>query len=86
MRAMRVSDSTQPPALIEADVPRPQPRRGELLVRVWAAGVTSKERLSREQKDLAGEIIEAEIRSELAVEDWSASCPPGGPVGDELWK
>ena len=45
MRIMRVSDSTQPPALVEADVPRPQPRRGELLVRVHAAGVTSKELL-----------------------------------------
>ena len=42
---MRVSDSTLPPPLVEADVPQPQPRRGELLVRVYAAGVTSKELL-----------------------------------------
>ena len=45
MRIMRVSDSMQPPQLVEADVPRPQPRRGELLVRVYAAGVTSTELL-----------------------------------------
>jgi NADPH:quinone reductase-like Zn-dependent oxidoreductase len=44
MRTMRLSDSTRP-SLIEADVPRPRPGRGELLVRVCAAGVTSKELL-----------------------------------------
>ena len=43
MKAMRLSDSTDPPVLVEDDVPQPQPRRGELLVRVYAAGVTSKE-------------------------------------------
>ncbi|HEU4367733.1 MAG TPA: zinc-binding dehydrogenase [Methylomirabilota bacterium] len=45
MRIMRRSDSTQSPPLVEADVPRPQPWPGELLVRVYAAGVTSKELL-----------------------------------------
>jgi len=40
---MRLSDSTDQPVLVEDDVPQPQPRRGELLVRVYAAGVTSKE-------------------------------------------
>jgi NADPH:quinone reductase-like Zn-dependent oxidoreductase len=43
MKAMRLSDSTDQPVLVEDDVPQPQPRRGELLVRVYAAGVTSKE-------------------------------------------
>jgi NADPH:quinone reductase-like Zn-dependent oxidoreductase len=45
MRILRLSDSMQPPPLVEADIPRPQPRPGELLVRVHAAGVTSKELL-----------------------------------------
>jgi NADPH:quinone reductase-like Zn-dependent oxidoreductase len=45
MKVMRLSDSGAPPTLIEADVPQPRPGRGELLVRVCAAGVTSKELL-----------------------------------------
>jgi NADPH:quinone reductase-like Zn-dependent oxidoreductase len=40
MKTMRFSDSAQPPVLVEATVSQPQPRRGELLVRVYAAGVT----------------------------------------------
>jgi NADPH:quinone reductase-like Zn-dependent oxidoreductase len=43
MKTMRLSDSAQPPVLIEENIPRPQPRRGELLVRVYAAGVTPTE-------------------------------------------
>lgn len=43
MRTMRVSDAAHGPVLIEADIPRPQPGKGELLVRVHAVGVTSKE-------------------------------------------
>jgi NADPH:quinone reductase-like Zn-dependent oxidoreductase len=35
----------QPPVLVEENVSRPQPRRGELLVQIYAAGVTSKELL-----------------------------------------
>ena len=38
---MRLVDST----LVESDVPRPQPGRGELLIRVYAAGVTTSELL-----------------------------------------
>jgi NADPH:quinone reductase-like Zn-dependent oxidoreductase len=45
MRSLRVSDSTPSPLLIEADVPRPHPGPGELLVRVHAADVTSQELL-----------------------------------------
>jgi NADPH:quinone reductase-like Zn-dependent oxidoreductase len=45
MKAMRLSDSGQPPVLIEENVSRPQPGRGELLVQIYAAGVTSKELL-----------------------------------------
>src|SRR5215470_9299174 len=43
MRVMRLSHSEQLPLLVEANVPQPQPRRGELLVRVYAAGVTPTE-------------------------------------------
>ena len=43
MKTMRVSDSAQPPMLVEATVPQPEPRRDELLVRVHAAGVTPTE-------------------------------------------
>jgi NADPH:quinone reductase-like Zn-dependent oxidoreductase len=45
MKTMRLSDSAQPPVLVEETVTRPQPRRGELLVRVYAAGVTPTELL-----------------------------------------
>ena len=42
---MRLSDSHQPPILVEDNVPQPQPKRDELMVRVYTAGVTSKELL-----------------------------------------
>ena len=45
MRSMRLSESTQAPVLIEEHVPQPQLQRGELLVRVYAAGVTPTELL-----------------------------------------
>jgi NADPH:quinone reductase-like Zn-dependent oxidoreductase len=45
MKTMRLSDSAQPPVLVEDTVPQPQPRQGELLVRVYAAGVTPTELL-----------------------------------------
>src|SRR5712691_5688269 len=45
MKTMRLSDSAQPPVLVEENVPQPQPGRGELLVQISAAGVTSKELL-----------------------------------------
>jgi hypothetical protein len=45
MRIMRVSDSAQSPALVEENVPPPQAGRGELLVQIYAASVTSKELL-----------------------------------------
>ena len=45
MKAMRLSDAIGPPVLLEENVPQPQPGGGELLVRVHAAGVTSKELL-----------------------------------------
>ncbi len=43
MRAMRLSDSAEAPALIEDSVPQPEPERGEILVRVHAVGVTPTE-------------------------------------------
>src|SRR5215475_3744540 len=45
MKTMHVSDSAEGPALIEEHVPQPQPGRGDLLVRVYAAGVTPTELL-----------------------------------------
>jgi NADPH:quinone reductase-like Zn-dependent oxidoreductase len=45
MKAMRLADSGAAPTLIEEDIPRPLPGRGELLIRVYAAGVTSNELL-----------------------------------------
>ncbi|HEY7322132.1 MAG TPA: NADP-dependent oxidoreductase [Candidatus Binatia bacterium] len=43
MKSMRLSDSAQSPALVEENVPQPEPQRGELLIRVYAAGVTPTE-------------------------------------------
>ena len=45
MKALRLSDSAKPIALVEDNMPQPEPRAGELLVQVFAAGVTSKELL-----------------------------------------
>src|SRR4029450_8152461 len=45
MITMRLSDAADGPVLIEENVPQPQPQRGELLVRVYAAGVTPTELL-----------------------------------------
>ncbi|MGE0682109.1 MAG: NADP-dependent oxidoreductase [Candidatus Binatia bacterium] len=42
---MRLSDSVQAPVLIEEYAPQPRPGRGELLIRVYAAGVTPTELL-----------------------------------------
>jgi NADPH:quinone reductase-like Zn-dependent oxidoreductase len=43
MRTMRLSDAAEGPVLVEEYVPRPQPGKEDLLVRVHAVGVTSKE-------------------------------------------
>lgn len=43
MRVIRLADSVQPPVVIEGDAARPQPGPGELLVRVWAAGLIATE-------------------------------------------
>src|SRR6266540_3250160 len=45
MKTMRLSDSAAAPVLVEENAPQPQPGRGELLVQIYAAGVTSKELL-----------------------------------------
>jgi NADPH:quinone reductase-like Zn-dependent oxidoreductase len=45
MKTMRLSDSGQLSLLVEEDVPLPQPGRDELLIRVYAAGVTPTELL-----------------------------------------
>ena len=45
MITMRLSDAADGPVLIEANVPEPHPGRGELLVRVYATGVTPTELL-----------------------------------------
>jgi len=43
MRVMRFADSGHIPALDEVEMPKPQPRSGELRVRVHAAGITPTE-------------------------------------------
>jgi NADPH:quinone reductase-like Zn-dependent oxidoreductase len=43
MKSMHLADSAQGPALIEKDLPVPKPRAGEVLVRVYAAGITPTE-------------------------------------------
>ena len=43
MRAFRLAESGQPAALIQQDVPVPVPGRGDLLVRVYAAGFIAME-------------------------------------------
>jgi NADPH:quinone reductase-like Zn-dependent oxidoreductase len=43
MRVMQVNNTSGRPALIEAELPQPEPREGELLIHVRAAGVTHTE-------------------------------------------
>src|SRR5258708_34140044 len=45
MKAFRLSQISGKQVLIDATVPRPQPGRGELLIRIFAAGVTPTELL-----------------------------------------
>jgi len=45
VRAMRLTDTDGAPALVEENFPQPEPGRGELLIRVHAAGVTPTELL-----------------------------------------
>ena len=45
MKAMCLADSGATAVMVEANVQQPQPGRGELLIQVHAAGVTSKELL-----------------------------------------
>ena len=45
MTAMHLADSDGPAELVEEHVPQPKPGRGELLIRVYAAGVTPTELL-----------------------------------------
>jgi NADPH:quinone reductase-like Zn-dependent oxidoreductase len=45
MKTIRLYDSEKPPVLVVENAPQPQPRRGELLIRVYAAGVTPTELL-----------------------------------------
>ena len=47
MRTMRLSDSPQTAALVEENVPQPRPRGAELLVEIYAAGVTPTELLHK---------------------------------------
>ena len=43
MRVMRFNGSSDAPALVAGTTPVPQPGRGEMLIRVYAAGVTPTE-------------------------------------------
>jgi NADPH:quinone reductase-like Zn-dependent oxidoreductase len=43
MKSWRLIGSAQHPELVETDVPQPKPREGEVLVRVYAAGITPTE-------------------------------------------
>jgi hypothetical protein len=43
MRIVRLADSVQPSSRVQDDGPQPRPGRGELLIRVCAAGVTLTE-------------------------------------------
>jgi NADPH:quinone reductase-like Zn-dependent oxidoreductase len=43
MKSMRVAGTGQTPALIATDVPQPRPQKGEVLVRIHAAGITLTE-------------------------------------------
>ncbi|CAN5628117.1 NADP-dependent oxidoreductase [soil metagenome] len=45
MKAMQLVSSKDTPILVPADVPRPKPERGEIVVQVYAAGVTPTELL-----------------------------------------
>src|SRR5580700_6242073 len=73
MRAYRLDNSAASSALVAADLPRLQPKRGEVLIHVGAAGVTTTE-LSRyptthtkSGKDRAGAVPSHEFSGTVAA-------------------
>lgn len=64
MKAMRLADPGATAVLVEESVPQLEPRRGELLIQVHAAGVTSKELLwypTTHKKDTPGFDVGREV-------------------------
>jgi NADPH:quinone reductase-like Zn-dependent oxidoreductase len=43
MKSLHLTDFAQNPGLVEKDIPRPKPQKGEVLIRVHAAGITPTE-------------------------------------------
>jgi NADPH:quinone reductase-like Zn-dependent oxidoreductase len=88
MKIMRLSDSPQAPMLIEDNVPRPQARRGELLVCVHAAGVTPTEPLwyptthTKDGQKRSGAVPAHEFSGVIAA---VGEATVGFEIGDEVF-
>lgn len=79
MRAITAPEPGGPQALRVVDLPDPQAGRGELLVRVWAAGVNRADVLQRQGRypppPGAGDVLGLEVAGQVVaigpgVEDW----------------
>src|SRR5215475_9130651 len=88
MKAMRLADSGATAVLVEENVPQPQPGRGELLIQVHAAGVTSKELLwyptthKKSGERRSGAVPGHEVSGVVAA---VAKDTPGFDVGQEVY-
>ena len=88
MKAMRLADSAATAALVEENIPQPQPGRGELLIQVHAVGVTSKELLwyptthKKSGERRSGAVPGHEFSGVVAA---VAKDTPGFDVGQEVY-
>ncbi|MDQ2839921.1 MAG: NADP-dependent oxidoreductase [Acidobacteriota bacterium] len=87
MKSMHLIEAEKNPALVEVDVPRPMPRKGEVLIRVRAAGVTPTEVAwyptshTRDGEERAGAVPSHEFSGEIAyVGDAIEGLSPGQEI------
>ena len=88
MKSMRLIDGGQPPRLAEAMMPRPQPKDGEVLIHVSAAGITSTEVLwyptshTKDGAERDGAVLSHEFSGKVAELGKGVS---GLAEGDEIY-
>jgi len=88
MKAMKVNNAQQGPALIATTLPEPRPADGDVLIRVRAVGVTATELLwyptthTKDGKERSGAVPGHEFSGSIAALGKSVS---GFNVGDEVY-
>jgi NADPH:quinone reductase-like Zn-dependent oxidoreductase len=88
MKAMRLADSLRQPVLIETDISQPRPGPGEVLVRVFAAGVTPTELIwyttthTKDGERRSGAVPSHEFSGEIAGIGGDVA---GSAIGQEVY-